>query len=124
MLWVVILSATVQVESSKPGCASGDSSVCAQWSSAGSLIGAAVGTLPTRLPSPDGLAGTGAPFQVTFDPPLHTSIEPSVSTSPVSATIGPLAVAVRTRWVPRTRTGPDAVSCRQNVFAVAVSASR
>ena len=32
-------------------------------------------------------------------------------------------VAVRSRWVPRTSTGPAAVSCRQNVSAVGLSAS-
>src|SRR6185369_9467943 len=112
MLLLAILSATTQDESSNPVRASGDSPVRTQLVSAGSVTGAAVGTEPTRLPSPDGRARTNEPFQVNRAAPLHTSIEPSVSTSPVSMTVEPAAVAVRTRCVPRTRTGPDAVSWR------------
>ena len=125
-LLVVILSATCQLESSKPGCASGDSCWCFQFVRAGSVIGAAVGIVPVRLPVLVGCVCTALPFQVTAEADVKTSMPGSVPLSPVSATVRPLSplVAVRSRWVPRTSTGPAAVSCRQNVSAVALSASR
>ena len=123
---MVILSATCQLESSKPGCASGDSCWCFQFVKAGSEIEAATGIAPVRLPVLVGCVCTALPFQVMAEAEVKTSMSGSVPLSPVSATVPPpsLLAAVRSRWVPRTSTGPAAVSCRQNVSAVALSASR
>ena len=114
------MSAVTQLESSKPGCASGDSSACFQFVSAGSAIGCAMGIVPVSPPSgsPAPLTLTGCPFQLTLLAPVNTSIEPSVALSPVSWS-GPSAaiVAPRSRCVPRTITGPEAVLCCQKVSA-------
>ncbi len=76
-----------------------------------------------RLPLAVGFAGTQEPFHDTSFAALKTSNAPSVPVSPVSERMPYCSVAVRTRWVPRTSTGPAAVSWRQNVAAVALSAS-
>jgi hypothetical protein len=92
----------------------------------GSVIGAAVRIVPVRLPVLVGDVCTVLPFHVTVDADVNTSMFGSVPLSPVSATVLPsgLLVAARSRCVPRTSTGPAGVSCRQNVSAVGLSASR
>ena len=108
-LLVVILSATCQLESSKPGCASGDSSVCFQFVSAGSVIG---GGDRDRAGQAAGRrsAGvrTGRPFQVTW-----LAAREHLDVRVVAVVAGErerrppaLLVAVRSRCVPRTSTGP------------------
>ncbi len=86
---------------------------------------AATGLDPTRLPLGVAVVRTGRPFQVTWLAELNTSKLRSVPLSPVSASCRPpaLLAAVRSRCVPRTSTGPAAVSWRQNVSAVGLSAS-
>ncbi len=122
-LFVVVLSATCQELSSKPGAASGDSSACFQSVSAGRWTGAATGMVPVRLPVPVAWVSRALPFQVTRSAAVNTSMFLSSALSPVSATVRPPSrlVAVRSRWVPRTSTGPAAVSWRQKVSAVALS---
>ena len=81
-----------QLESSKPGAASGVSSACFHVVSAGSEIAWAVAIVPTCPPvgSAPPVNVTGAPFQVTFVASLNTSIEPLSALSPVSASVSPV----------------------------------
>ncbi|MBB5801092.1 hypothetical protein F4560_000860 [Saccharothrix ecbatanensis] len=123
LLLVVILSATGHAESSKSGRLSGDSCWCFQSVSAGRVTGAATGSAPVRLPLGVLRVCTRLPFQSTCVAVENTSTVPSDVVSPVNVSSPPAARAERRRWVPRTSTGPDAVSCRQNVAAVCLSAS-
>jgi hypothetical protein len=119
-----ILSAVTQLESSKPGCASGDSSWCFQLVRSGRVIACAVPIVPVRPPS-GSLAPavvTAWPSHVTFVAPVKTSMFGLSALSPERFSVpSEPSVAPRNRCVPRTMTWPEPVLCCQNVSAVGLS---
>ena len=123
-LRLVVRSATVQPESSKSGAASGASACCRQPVSAGRSTAAGPGRDPASEPLEVGWVVTGDPLTVTAWPLAKTSIGPACAVSARSATVPRRLPADRSSAVPRTSTGPSAVSARQNCAAVSSVPSR
>ncbi len=101
MLFDVILSATGQDESSKPGCASGVSSACLQFVSAGRVTACAPGNVPRRDPLDVAEVFSVLPFQVIAGAAAaHTSTGPASAVSPVRASVPSSVDADRSRCEP------------------------
>jgi hypothetical protein len=126
-LSVTWLSATGQLESSKPGNRSGDSNANRQPElSDGRLIAAgAPGSDPVSEPLAVRVTASGAPLNDTepASGSAHTWICPARAVSPVSITRWPRTDAVRSSEAPCTSTGPPGVCCTQKSLAVVASAS-